>query len=151
MSNDTTPERPLEERLHKRAEQMAPDRAVPTIVRIIEVRGFIASQRRRGHSWDSLQRMLAKEHVNLAEGTLRNYMAQILRAEADLKAAGKDIPEDAEIHAAIRTQVRAPHQTRLPAQPDQSIAPVSPAQPPKRQASVLFPTTMTTPDPYQDL
>lgn len=102
MTEETPADRPLKERLRLLAEATAPDKTPPLICKIIEVRRVIAEQRLRGHSWSALAGMLAQEGLNLADGTLRNYMAQIGHAEAQLHDAGNPTPSDAEIHTALR-------------------------------------------------
>ncbi len=143
MTTKTTADRPLEERLRLLADATAPDKTPPTIRKIIEVRRFIAEQRLRGHSWSALAGMLAQEGLNLAEGSLRNYMAQIGRAEALLHNAGNSNPSDVEIHAALRQKQAAPQRPVM-----QALNGPSPA----RDAPALAPlSTATTRDPYENL
>lgn len=108
MEKKLTADFSLAERLRRRAAETEPDKTPPVIRKIIEVRRVIVEQRLRGHSWSGLAGMLAHEGLNLADGTLRNYMAQIRRAEAQLHSAGNANPSDAEIHASMRQKQAAP-------------------------------------------
>lgn len=114
MRNYMPPDGTLEERLYWHAEETEPDKAPPLLRKIIEIRGFINLQRGRGHSWRSLTQMMAKEHLNLTEGTLRNYMAQIAKAEAELHAAGKVEPTVSDIHGALRRPPATPPRPQGP-------------------------------------
>ncbi len=142
MTTETTTVLPLEERLRLLADATAPDKTPSAICKIIEVRRFIAEQRLRGHSWAALARMLAQEGLNLAAGSLRNYMAQIGRAEEHLHASGNSDPSDSEIHAALRQKQAAPQRPAVQAQRRPSPALVVSAPPP---------LSTTTTDPYENL
>lgn len=105
MANHRTDSiQPLSERLRRRAETMQPDKRLPIIRRIIEVRIVLAEQRGRGLSWAALADLLGNEGVHVSAGTLRNYMRQIGRAERALLEAGNASPSDAQIHARLHQQ-----------------------------------------------
>lgn len=144
MNKETASAGSLEERLRQRAERMVPDKAPAAICKVIEVRRVLAEQRHRGHSWASLAQMLADEGLNLTAGTLRNYMAQIGRAEAHLYNAGNPEPSDCEIHKALRQM-----QAASPPQPTKIITPSARASPPTR--GIHASPATTTHDPYEDL
>lgn len=94
----------LAERLQRRAEALT-ETASPAIIRsVIAARKVLVAQRRRGLSWAALADLLTQEGVALTEGTLRNYVAMVSKAEAALRAAGNATPDDDEIHAALRVK-----------------------------------------------
>lgn len=144
MSKETASAGSLEERLRQRAEETVPDKVPAAICQVIEVRGVLAEQRHRGHSWASLAQMLADVGLNLTAGTLRNYMAQIGRAEAYLHNAGNPEPSDCEIHAALRRM-----QAASPPQPTKIITPSARTSPPTR--GIHASPATTTHDPHEDL
>lgn len=137
----------LAERLQRRADAMA-EATSPVIIRcVIAARQVLVAQRRRGIYWAVLADLLTQEGVALTEGTLRNYIAMVGKAEAALRAAGNDAPGDDEIHAALRAKsppIRKPRASPAsvrppaPAVQSESTTPVSaevlrlnPAPPPR--------------------
>ena len=99
----------LSERIARRAEETPPQKGTPVILKIIEVRGEIAKQRLLSRSWAYLIGILKAEGVHLSQGTLRNYMHKIGRAEAALKDKGVLSPTDAEVHAVLwRARAKKP-------------------------------------------
>lgn len=115
MTNQQTdPVQPLSERLRRRAETMQPDKRLPIVRRIIEVRIVLAEQRQRGLSWSALADLLGNEGIHVSAGTLRNYMRQIGRAESALREAGNASPSDAEIYAGRHQRTTWP---QTPAKP----------------------------------
>jgi len=111
----------LAERIEMRAQEVHPDKASPVISKIIEARGAIVQERLRGHSWAHLVDILAAEGVNLSQGTLRNYMAKIGRAEAALKDKGVLSPTNEHIRAAVwREHPKVPAGSDPPPRPQQA-------------------------------
>lgn len=91
----------LSERIEKRAQELHPDKASPVISKIIEAREVIAKLRLSRRSWAYLVGILEAERICLTQGTLRNYMAKIGKAEAALKDEGVSSPTNEHIRAVV--------------------------------------------------
>lgn len=124
-----SPMPPLSERLIAQAEALSPDRPVPLVFRIVELRRVLSQLKLSGFSWGMLARLLAEEGLHISPGTLRNYMRLIGLAEARLHGLGQIAPSDAEIHAALRLVRAAPAARRPPSCPPSVLSP-PPAPPP---------------------
>jgi len=153
MANHRTDSiQPLSERLRRRAETMQPDKRLPIIRRIIEVRIVLAEQRGRGLSWAALADLLGNEGVHVSAGTLRNYMRQIGRAERALLEAGNASPSDAEIHARLHQQgtlipsVRPRTPPHLQKQPGPRLPTMAVGQPRSPNVSAARPSLVRNPD-----
>lgn len=91
----------LAERVMQRARTMPPGRSTTLRSKIIELRDVLNQLEQEERTSQQMAEVLSKEGVNIAEGTLRNYRADIRHAVSDLLERGIAFPSDEQIHAEI--------------------------------------------------
>ncbi|KZY53503.1 hypothetical protein A3734_15270 [Sulfitobacter sp. HI0054] len=136
--------------LKLRAEEAAktPERSL--LERVIPLRKTILELRDKGHATSQIKKWLGEQHLHIAEGTLRNYIARIVSAERQARDEGIQETSDADIlricKGIVRAKITPPNSNELcaehlpgPPAPRQSAHMPAKKTPPSSSSSTFTP------------
>lgn len=127
--------------LKLRAEEAAktPERSL--LEHVIALRKTILELRDKGHATSQIKKWLGEQHLHIAEGTLRNYIARIVSAERRARDEGIQETSNADIlricKGIVRAKIAPPNSNELcaehlsspPAPPQSAPMPAKKTQP----------------------
>jgi hypothetical protein len=93
--------------LKQRAQEAAKTPKRSLLERVIPLRKTILELRDKGHATSQIKKWLGEQHLHIAEGTLRNYIARIVSAERQARDEGIQETSDADILRICKGIVRA--------------------------------------------
>ena len=136
--------------LKQRAQEAAktPERSL--LERVIPLRKTILELRDKGHATSQIKKWLGEQHLHIAEGTMRNYIARIVSAERQARDEGIQETSDADIlricKGIVRAKITPPNSNELcaehlpgPPAPRQSAHMPAKKTPPSSSSSTFTP------------